>query len=1031
MSGPQPTTLVAPDGRRYDVPTAEGVAKLKTKGFRELNDEERKDVELQKKFGEGVLPPIGAALSGAASTLTFGATDAALAQTPLAEANREIAERNPAAHTAGSVGALAVPVLGELGGAATAAKVAKTAGGAIAGVSKAAQGVGNVVRAGAEAVGLGRAAPVLGAAAQAAAEGTAFQIGANIGAASRRDVPLDAETLLAHTGEAAILGAGVGAAIPVAGKAVRWTAEKAIAALEQGAQAVRAVTAGAARAGVEAGEAIAGAAVKHADEIGAAAESAGQRIAQASDDVVLPRIREGLTKQTGRPDVIDEVFAATPEARALREQLGAETLTGTRAVEAERLGKALNQVWDQTLGNKPMFDDLALAVKRDLQAGELAAAPMSKQAQSAIVKRIVDEANKTAETLAKYNGTAATFFDDALKDFGKRALKERSGEALYMGLDGLKVATDKIAKFAKGAELGDTGAAFAAEEARRFRTFAKELLEDETTWGAAGALQHEVNAAYSKYRRAFDQFEKQFATSKAKGQHARLLDGQKIAKWSRDITKQAGEVRNAVVDDLVDAQSELIALTDKLSKRAQAQARATLAGADEIGAARARVGAMEAAPDMVPAEQLAATQAAAARPMPSDAALQRAGAVEAAPDAISDVLSASAAAANNAAGAKAAATKAIDRAEVLQETQSAILSRQGAGVNPLPVELAQRIGAGALVGGAIGGVPGAIVGGGITSVLQKYGAVTTNPKSAIEFLNAVDRMRSIDKERVASWIKSTLGGAKELAPKARELVDDASRATAKRILQAREASERGVASIAERADAAAPNVMRRLLPAVSYADVQNSTPDEWWRRTQKALVRAQAEPDKMLAELEREVEGISGELPGIADAIARQKLIVLGYLADRMPRNPRPYALDGRAWTPDPGAAKAFRDLVLVATNPQALLPLITKGTASRDQVDAVRTLWPRKFDEMKTQITGAIADAAAEGQPVPYQARIQLGQLLGVPLDSSQEPGFAQWLQQMSAQQEQQEDGGKSAGRINLNPDAHKPTSVRAAESN
>ncbi len=995
MSDAQPTTLVAPDGQRFDVPAA-GVAKLKAKGFRELNDAERKDVELQQKFGEGILPPIGAALSGAASTATFGGSDLALAQTPLAEANRELAERNPTAHTVGQVAGIALPIAGQLAGATAAGKAATVAGSAISGASKVAQGVGSAVAKGAEAVGLKGAAPVLGAAAQAATEGAAFQVGSNIGAAARRDVPLDAETLLAHTGEAAILGAGIGAAIPVAGKVARWTAEKAIAGLEQGAQAVRALTAGAARAGVDVAESAAGKVAQHADDIGAAVEGAGQRIAQTSDDVLLPRIREGLTKQTGRADVVDDVFAATPEARALREKLGSETLTGTRAVESERLGKALNEVWDQTLGNKPMFDDLALAVKKDLQRAELEAAPLTKQQQRAIVKAITTEAQQTLEQLGKFNGTAQTFFAEALDDFAKRATKAPTAESLYMGLDGLKTATDKIAKFAKGAELGDTGAAFAAEEARRFRTVAKQMLEDEQAWGTAGALQHEVNAAYSKYRRAFDLFEKQFATPKAKGQAARVLDGGKITKWSRDITKQAGDVRNAVVDDLVEAQTELIALTDRLSKRAQQQARELLAGGGGSPAAQAR----------------AAT-------------------IEASPDAISGVLAEGARAAQGVAAAKTAATKAIDRAEVLQETQSAILSRQGAGVNPLPVELAQKIGAGALVGGAIGGMPGAIVGGGITSVLQKYGAITSNPKSAIEFLNAIDRMRSIDKERVASWLKTTMGGAKEFAPKARATIDRASEVAASKILRAREAAETGVGKLAARAEAATPNVMRRLLPAVSYADVQNSTPEEWWRRTQRALVRAQVSPDKLLDEIKKDVEGIASDLPGVADAIARQKLAVLGYLAEHMPRNPRPYALDGREWTPDPGAAKAFRGLVLVATNPDALLPLITMGTASREQVDAVRTLWPRKFEQTKAQITEAVREAAEEGRPLPYQARIQLGQLLGVPLDPSQEPGFLSWLNQAPASQPAAQQDGAQTIRAPLKIDTKigLPTSARAAE--
>ena len=40
MSEPKPITLVAPSGRRVDVPTAEGAASLKANGYRDLNESE-------------------------------------------------------------------------------------------------------------------------------------------------------------------------------------------------------------------------------------------------------------------------------------------------------------------------------------------------------------------------------------------------------------------------------------------------------------------------------------------------------------------------------------------------------------------------------------------------------------------------------------------------------------------------------------------------------------------------------------------------------------------------------------------------------------------------------------------------------------------------------------------------------------------------------------------------------------------------------------------------------------------------------
>jgi hypothetical protein len=167
----KPTTLVAPDGQRFDVPTPEGVEKLKAKGFRELNEAERKDATLQEKYGEGVLPKVGAAVSGAASALTFGATDLLANELggDIAEANREASERNPGFHTAGQVLGVAVPLAGQIGALGAVAKGAKTAGAAVTQVSKGAQVLGEGATKIATAAGLGKAAPIVGAGVQGAA----------------------------------------------------------------------------------------------------------------------------------------------------------------------------------------------------------------------------------------------------------------------------------------------------------------------------------------------------------------------------------------------------------------------------------------------------------------------------------------------------------------------------------------------------------------------------------------------------------------------------------------------------------------------------------------------------------------------------------------------------------------------------------------------------------------------------------------------------------------------------------------------
>lgn len=208
--------MVAPDGSVQTVRGAH-VGTLQALGYKPMTPELRQQLEDKAKYG-GTLGEVGAAGLGVARGLTFGLSDlgikigegTGILPEGTVEGARKLRDFNPTASLAGELGSFAIPALAaaKLG---TVSKVARGASGGIASVDTLGTTLGQAAT---SIVGkeLGKyAAPAV----KAAAEAAIFQAGHNISEESLANRDLTAEAVLAHTGEAAILGGGIGAGLPL------------------------------------------------------------------------------------------------------------------------------------------------------------------------------------------------------------------------------------------------------------------------------------------------------------------------------------------------------------------------------------------------------------------------------------------------------------------------------------------------------------------------------------------------------------------------------------------------------------------------------------------------------------------------------------------------------------------------------------------------------------------------------------------------------------------------------------------------
>lgn len=160
--------------------------------------------------------------AGVARGATVGLSDLALTKTG-AVAPSTLAELR-ADHPASTLAGEFTGIVSPLGAQAIAAKAATGAGKALGGAARvltapgaAVTRAGEVVEAGvASVIANQTAAKIAGMAARGAAESLAYNVGNNITEAALGDTELTAEKLLAHSGEAALLGGGLGFGIGAA-----------------------------------------------------------------------------------------------------------------------------------------------------------------------------------------------------------------------------------------------------------------------------------------------------------------------------------------------------------------------------------------------------------------------------------------------------------------------------------------------------------------------------------------------------------------------------------------------------------------------------------------------------------------------------------------------------------------------------------------------------------------------------------------------------------------------------------------------
>lgn len=452
--------VVSPDGQPGEIP-AEQLGDAVEQGYRELTPEVQHELDRHEKYG-GVLGAIGATVAGGARGATMGLSDLALTKTGLVEPQTltDIKDEYPTLSTASEVAGTLAPIVGELG---IGGKVASALSKASPVSATTALGAG-VERTVAEALGNRLAGKLGGAAARGATEAELFNLGHNISEASLGDEKLTAERLLAHSGDALAVGAGLGFGIAGTGLALKAAAQKT------------------------------------ADALNGLSSFVAEKFPLANPDVLNNYAEKTAARVGMQPEEVKALFpkVGTKEGQELRANL--RTAEFVTPEERDQLNRTFKQHLEDARKAVGETKTKAFEEFRPREIETLVADLDPKLASEAAYKLADDIHNAAAAMRSNpdiYSAKGLISKLESIEDgFSTRLLKIEKPEELYTLINETKQTLDKqVMKWGKS--IAPENAA-TVDEITKLRSALRDHLEDETIWGTAAARQSAFNDAASR-----------------------------------------------------------------------------------------------------------------------------------------------------------------------------------------------------------------------------------------------------------------------------------------------------------------------------------------------------------------------------------------------------------------------------------------------------------------------------------------------------------------------------------------------------
>lgn len=201
-----------------------------------------------------------------------------------------------------------------------------------------------------------------------------------------------------------------------------------------------------------------------------------------------------------------------------------------------------------------------------------------------------------------------------------------------------------------------------------------------------------------------------------------------------------------------------------------------------------------------------------------------------------------------------------------------------------------------------------------------------------------------------------------------------------------------------------------------------------WKTYRQQVQGFVANPDKLATQIAMSFEGLDGAAPNIAAESAGVLSRAVQAIQSAMPQPFNAATLQPTMdddFEPTSDEMSVFRQTVAAALQPESVLEDLKQGQLTPEAVDTVKFVYPAFYELLKQ----TIAEKAASAKKMPYNLRVQLAVLFGLPTDPTLEQDFIQRSQLAWAPQGPPQDAKGSPPKLNaktFSQDSHLTASQR-----